>query len=344
MKKQPRLPSYFSLKTLAIALSVILVTLLAVLIGYFMGFNEAEEQLTAERKKTENLVQTIKQIAQIDETNLSVMKPKESLQADEIRRLKKELEDLLTRERMHEEVSPQHEYAPNDKKAPPPPPPVRPPRPEGSEAKLVIIIDDVSYARDVKAIQSTGLPLVMSFLPPSSRHPDSAALAKQQGKYMVHLPLEAVAFHDEEPNTLRIGSSEEEIEKRLIALKQLYPNVHYMNNHTGSKFTSDSAAMDKLIRIMKNEGLQFVDSRTIASSKGREATEKYGMRYLTRDVFLDDQDGVKNVKKQIREAVDKAQKYGTAIAIGHPRKDTIQALIESKNILNEVKLVGIDQI
>jgi polysaccharide deacetylase 2 family uncharacterized protein YibQ len=343
MKKQPRLPSYFSLKTLAIALFVLLVTLLAILLGYFIGFNDAEEQLAAERKKTENLVQTIKEIAKLDETNLSI-KPKGTIQEDEIRRLKKELEDVLTRERMHEEVSPQHEYAPHDKKAPPPPPPARPPRPVGSEAKLVIIIDDVSYARDVKAIQSTGLPLVMSFLPPSPRHTDSAALAKQQGKYMVHLPLEAVAFHDEEPNTLRIGSSEEEIEKRLDTLKQLYPNVHYMNNHTGSKFTSDTAAMDKLIRIMKKEGLQFVDSRTIGTSKGREVTEKYGMRYLTRDVFLDDQDGVKNVKKQIKEAVMKAKRYGTAIAIGHPRVDTIKALKESKEILSEVKLVGIDQI
>lgn len=344
MKKQPRLPSYFSLKSLAIALIVLLVVLLSILVGYFIGFHQAEEQLASERKKTENLVQTIKQIAKVDETNLSQIKPKERLQEDEIRRLKNELEDLLRRERMHTEVKPQHEYAPNDKKIPPPPPPARLPRPDGSEAKLVIIIDDVSYARDVKNIQSTGLPLVMSFLPPSPRHPDSAVLAKQQGTYMVHLPLEAVAFHDEESNTLRIDSSEEEIEKRLIALKQLYPNVHYMNNHTGSKFTSDFAAMDKLILAMKKEGLQFVDSRTIGTSKGREATEKHGMRYLTRDVFLDDQDGVGNVKKQIREAVEKAKRYGTAIAIGHPRKDTIQALKESKEILNEVKLVGIDQI
>lgn len=344
MKKQPLLFQILSLKRLAIGLSVLLITLLAVLIGYFLGFHQAEVELDAERKQTQKLVQKIKDLTVIDETRPSLIKPKGTLQDDEIRRLKKELEDLLVRERMQEEVKPQYEYAPNDKKAPPPPPPARPPKAAGAEAKLVIIIDDVSYARDVKAIQSTGLPLVMSFLPPSSRHTDSAVLAKQQGMYMVHLPLEAVAFHDEEPNTLHVDSSEEEIEKRLETLKQLYPNVHYMNNHTGSKFTSDSAAMDKLIQIMKKEGLQFVDSRTIASSKGREATIKYGMRYLTRDVFLDDQDGVGNVKKQIKEAVEKAKRYGTAIAIGHPRVDTIRALKESKGILKEVKLVSIEQI
>lgn len=343
MHKQPLFQKYFTLRRLAITLIGILIFLLAIFIGYFFGFRQAEKELVAERNQTHKLVQQIKELSSIDESKTS-LKPKESTQDGEIRRLKKELEDMLQRERTTEEVKPQHEYAPDNKKAPPPPPPVREVRANGAEAKLVIIMDDVSYARDVKAIQSIGLPIVMSFLPPSPRHPDSAQLAKQQSKFMVHLPLEAVAFHDEEPNTLRIESSEEEIEKRLDTLKQLFPNVHYMNNHTGSKYTSDSEAMDKLIRIMKKEGLQFVDSRTIGTSKAREATGKYGMRYLTRDVFLDDQDGVANVKRQIKEAVSKAKRYGTAIAIGHPRVDTIRALKESKELLNSVQLVGIDQI
>ena len=343
MHKQPLFQKYFTLRRLAIGLISVLIFLLAIFIGYFFGFRQAEKELAAERNQTQKLVQQIKSLSSIDE-NKTRAKSEQVPHDKEIRRIKKELEDMLERERLSEEVKAHHEYAPDNKKVPPPPPPVREVRPSGAEAKLVIIMDDVSYARDVKAIQSTGLPIVMSFLPPSTRHPDSAHLAKQQSKYMVHLPLEAVAFHDEEPNTLRIESTEDEIEKRLDALKQLYPNVHYMNNHTGSKFTSDSEAMDRLIRVMKKEGLQFVDSRTIGTSKAREATGKYGMRYLTRDVFLDDQDGVGNVKRQIKEAVSKAKRYGTAIAIGHPRVDTIRALKESKELFNGVQLVCIDQI
>jgi hypothetical protein len=344
MSKRPRSTKSPLLKWITVAFLVLLLTITASLIGYFIGFHQAQEELLSERAETKKLIEQIQQIATIDEKNLPVAKPQNPAQANEIRRLKKELEDLLKRERNHEEVKPQHEYAPNNKKIPPPPPEERPLRPVGSGAKLVIIMDDVSYAHDLKAIQSTGLPLVMSFLPPSSRHPDSALLAKQQHNYMVHLPLEAVAFQDEEPNTLRIDSTEDEIEKRLNILKQLYPNAHYMNNHTGSKFTSDPEAMDRLIHVMQKEGLQFVDSRTIATTKGREATAKYGMRYIVRDVFLDDKDGVENVKKQIKEAVRKAKLYGTAIAIGHPRVDTIEALKESKELLKEVQLVGIDQI
>lgn len=344
MAKRPRTSKSSLLKWFLISISAFLLISGAVLVGYFIGYHQAEDELIAERIETKKLAEQIRQIATIDEKNIPDAKSKNEVQSNEIRRLKKELEELLKHEKKYEEVKPQHEYAPNNNKVPPPPPPTRPLRPTGGEAKLVIIMDDVSYARDVKAIQSTGLPLVMSFLPPSSRHPDSAVLAKQQHRYMVHLPLEAVSFQEEEPNTLRIESTEEEIEKRLSVLKQLYPNAHYMNNHTGSKFTSDPEAMDRLIRVMQKEGLQFVDSRTIATTKGREAAAKYGMRYMVRDVFLDDKDGVANVKMQIKEAVAKAKRYGTAIAIGHPRVDTIQALKESKEILKEVQLVGIDQI
>jgi polysaccharide deacetylase 2 family uncharacterized protein YibQ len=208
----------------------------------------------------------------------------------------------------------------------------------------VIIIDDVSYARDVKMIHSTGLPVVMSFLPPTSRHPQSAELARAERRYMVHLPLEAVDFNDEESDTLRTTSSEEEISERISELRKLYPHARYMNNHTGSRFTADEASMDRLIRVLKKEGIGFVDSRTTPKTKALAVSEKYGLPYRGRDVFLDHQNGVQNVKKQIAEAVSKAKKHGTAIAIGHPRPDTIQALIESKKLLGEVELVGIDQI
>lgn len=344
MNKQPLFPKLSFLQWLKWGLVGIALFLLSLLIGYFIGFNQAEEELARERIQTQQLVEQIKQIAAIDESYIPTAKPKQSVQEIEIRRLKKELQVLLEREHRREPLMPQHEYAPKDKKALPPPAAQRRYVPSSSNAKLVIIIDDVSYSRDIKAIRSTGLPLVISFLPPSSRHPESGKLAQQQEYYMVHLPLEAMDFNDEEPFTLRCGDSEEKIAKRIAELKRLYPNVRYMNNHTGSKFTSDAESMDKLIRVLKKEGIVFVDSRTTAKTKAPEISAKLGLRYLGRDVFLDHQDGVGNVKKQIREAIEKAKRHGTAIAIGHPRSDTIQALKESKEILGEVQLVGIEQI
>lgn len=341
MSKQPRSSKSHLSYWLGWGIAGVTLFISALLIGYFIGLNQAEEELSEERLRTQQLRE---EIASIHKRLIPVVMPKSDMQEREIRRLKKELQSILEREERREPVKPEHEYAPKDKKALPPPSAERRYIPSVSGAKLVIIIDDVSYARDVKAIQSTGLPLVMSFLPPSSRHPESGKLAQLQNRFMVHLPLEAVDFNDEEPSTLRSGDTEETISKRIVALKQVYPGVRYMNNHTGSKFTADADAMDKLMRVLRNEGIVFVDSRTTGKTKVPEISEKMGMRYLGRDVFLDHQDGVANVKKQIREAVEKAKRHGTAIAIGHPRPDTIRALKESKGVLNEVQLVGIDQI
>lgn len=313
---------------------------MALFLGYWIGYNQAEEELSYERRQTQHLIDQIEAIAKIDETTKEV--PAQTQRRDaEIRHLKEQLRTLLRKET---EPPAQHEYAPKEPKALPPPSEKRPLRSVGAEAKLVIIIDDVSYDHDVAAIRSTGLPLVMSFLPPSARHPESAQLAAKESRYMVHLPLEAIDYNSEELSTLRVPDTEEKISERITELKRLYPRVRYMNNHTGSKFTSDAQAMEKLLSVLKKEGITFVDSRTSAGTKVSQASQKLGLRYIGRDVFLDHQDGVANVKRQIKEAVEKAKKHGSAIAIGHPRPDTIQALRESRSLLSEVKIVGIEEI
>ncbi len=341
-KRHPLFSRPFLKRTAFVVIAVTLIGV-ALFVGYRIGANQLQKELLIEREQTKQLIGQIKEIAAIDENATAAAKKQDSRREDEIERLRQELQELLERERRRDALMPQHEYAPQDHKASPPPY-TRSERFLGREAKLAIIIDDVSYGRDVKMIRSTGLPLVMSFLPPSSRHPKSAELAPAEGGYMVHLPLEAVNFNDEEPHTLRTTSTEEEIVKRISALKELYPNVRYMNNHTGSKFTADQAAMERLIRVLKKEGIVFVDSRTTPETKVPVVSEKYGIAYRGRDVFLDHRNGVENVKKQIAEAVAKAKRHGSAIAIGHPRPDTIQALIESRDLLDEVQLVGIDKI
>ncbi|MFH0710324.1 MAG: divergent polysaccharide deacetylase family protein [Pseudomonadota bacterium] len=329
--------SLFSLKHIAIFLLLLLMISTSILIGYFIGFNQAEEETDRQREQTQLLMGQIKEIAKVDTKDLT----KADEENRETEHLKEALNELLARESIHAN----HEYAPKDKKATPPPSELRVYRPAtNGNAKLVIIMDDVSYAHDVKSIRSVGLPLVMSFLPPSSRHNESATLAQGVNGYMVHLPLEAVDFNDEEQVTLRVTDSKETITAQIQKIKKLYPEVHYINNHTGSKFTADEDAMDRLVSVMRENGLIFVDSRTTAQSKVKVIDTKYGMRYLGRDVFLDHQDGVKNIKKQIREAVAIAKRNGSAIAIGHPRPDTLQALKESKEVLSEVMLVGIDKI
>jgi len=210
--------------------------------------------------------------------------------------------------------------------------------------KLAIIIDDVSTSSHVNTIKSLHLPITMSFLPPSKSRPASDALAAKEDFYMVHLPMEAQDFKAEEPLTLRVDDSHAKILQRVEEIKQLFPRVKYINNHTGSKFTADEAAMDRLISVLKSQNIAFIDSRTTGNSKAQKVSKKYDLEYMGRDVFLDHQMDKGYIVSQIKKAIQVAKKHGSAISIGHPHTNTIAALNESKAILREVELVLVDKL
>jgi len=153
-----------------------------------------------------------------------------------------------------------------------------------------------------------------------------------------------MSFTKEEPFTLRVDDSEKKIANRIQKLKKLFPRVRYINNHTGSKFTSNERAVNKLIYELKKRNISFIDSRTIADTKVPKVMKNYGLKYMGRDVFLDHHPEKNYVKLQIQKAIKIAKEHGSAIAIGHPHKNTLLAIKESKNLLKEIDLVLVDKI
>lgn len=207
--------------------------------------------------------------------------------------------------------------------------------------KLALIFDDVSYPSEVAHVKALGLKVNLSFFPVAPKHPLTAEMASRQPFYMVHLPLEAMNFHAEEPNTLRITDSFKTIYTRLKAIKKDFPRLKYMNNHTGSKFTSNEAAVTRLIKAARRLDMEIVDSRTIASTKIPTVYNKYHIPFFQRDVFLDHKSDVNYICGQIKEAVAVAIHKGKAIAIGHPRPHTLKALRKCKGAFDAVELVYI---
>ncbi len=210
--------------------------------------------------------------------------------------------------------------------------------------KLALILDDVSFPSEVRAVKALGLKINFSFFPVTSAHPQTAQLAAHEPFYMVHLPLEAMSFNAEEPYTLRITDSKEKILNRLQSIKRDFPRLRYMNNHTGSKFTSDKEAVSKLIDVARTLNVDIVDSRTTAQTKLPEVYAQKNRKLFARDVFLDHESDVSYICGQIKEAVSVAKEKGSAIAIGHPRRHTIKALHRCKEYLSAVELVYINEL
>jgi hypothetical protein len=334
-KKKKNSSTYNSSKILtyiAWALALIALMLSALITGYYMGYDDGQDNYKKETKQ-----ETIKRLEVLNKLE-KVVKKKEKRVKD----VNSRLQEVLKKE-TKQYISASHEL---DGKSLASVPKMihREKKIHSSKPRLAIIIDDVGTASQVRAIKSLGLDLTLSFLPPSKARPNTPKLASKERQYMIHLPMEAQNWSAEEPNTLRITDSQSKISARIKKLKKLFPKVKYINNHTGSKFTANEIAMNRLMFALNANNIRFIDSRTTAQTKAPKVMKNFGFKYMARDVFLDHHMDKAYVKKQIKEAIKIAKRHGTAIAIGHPHKNTIEALYESKNLLKDVDVVFINRL
>ena len=212
-------------------------------------------------------------------------------------------------------------------------------------AKLVLIIDDVATFEHASMVKSIGLKITPSIFPATKTHPDTPNIARTFEFYMIHLPMQAKHFDSPEIGTLTINESFESMHEKIKKIRRDFPRAKYTNNHTGSRFTSDYDAMDKAYRALIEQGFIFVDSKTIAQTAVARAAKKYNQPYISRDIFLDDDPSAAAVRRELVAAVNLAKKRGYAIAIGHPKKNTIAVIKASKNnILKDVEVVYLKDI
>jgi polysaccharide deacetylase 2 family uncharacterized protein YibQ len=215
----------------------------------------------------------------------------------------------------------------------------------GKRAKLVIIIDDVHTKAQINAIKALHMKVTPSIFPPYKLAANSHLLARGLKHYMVHLPMESSnAKFNKQYKTLKTTFTKKRIEARVKEIRILFPTAKYVNNHTGSVFTSNYKAMNILYKALRKEGFAFVDSLTTGSSRVKQIAHNFGDAYVARDTFIDNVHSVAAIHKQLRQAVRLAKKNGYAVVIGHPHPSTLKALASAKNIFNGVELVYIDEI
>ena len=115
----------------------------------------------------------------------------------------------------------------------------------------------------------------------------------------------------------------------LDGMLETVPHAVGVNNHQGSRATSDPALMGELMPALHARGLFFIDSRTTASTVAYDAAERANVPAASRKVFLDDTPERAAILAQLDLAAKDAMRDGSAIAIGHPHPATIAALSEA---------------
>ena len=125
---------------------------------------------------------------------------------------------------------------------------------------------------------------------------------------------------------LRTDMPQQQFVKTLRENIQAIPGAIGVNNHMGSLLTENHEKMNWLMAELKLRELFFVDSRTTSKSIAQEIAQHWQIPAIGRKVFLDHEDDPKAIATQFERLIKLAKKHGHAIAIAHPRKNTLSFL------------------
>jgi polysaccharide deacetylase 2 family uncharacterized protein YibQ len=195
--------------------------------------------------------------------------------------------------------------------------------------KIVIVMDDLGLdrRRTRRTWQLPG-PLTLSFMAYAEDLDDQTKSAKKAGhELMLHVPMEpSSATIDPGPNVLLSGMAKTELKKNIAWNLDQVSGYVGINNHMGSRFTADTDGMRTVADVLKQRGLLFLDSVTAGNTVAHDVARDAGIPFAVRNVFIDHEDDVKAIERQLRRVEEVARETGLAVAIGHPREHTLAVL------------------
>ena len=206
--------------------------------------------------------------------------------------------------------------------------------------RLAVVIDDAG--RDLtsqRVYEQMGILLTLAVMPNQVHTSEAAAEWAAAGlPVIIHQPMESVSGSGMEPVVLLTGMSDMEKRRLLSDSFRQIPQAAGMNNHQGSKATTDRATMDVVMNELAHRGMFFLDSATNTTTAADSAATAYGVRYARNELFVDNSTDVETIKSMIRKGARMAAANGSAIIIGHCRPHTAEAF---RQVVPELRAEGI---
>jgi len=203
------------------------------------------------------------------------------------------------------------------------------PRVRASRPRIVLIIDDLGFeGQPLDRVMSLDPNVNCAILPNANRAAEFAEKLNARGyEILCHLPMEPQGNETPGRNAILTSMSDDEIARATRENIGKIPHARGMNNHMGSRATTDRRVMTSVLRALPH-GMYFIDSRTIGNSVAAEVAHEMNVRTAARNVFLDDDERESAVRKQLAELAASAERNGFAIGIGHPHPATMRVLAE----------------
>ena len=195
---------------------------------------------------------------------------------------------------------------------------------------IVLVIDDFGYRNDniSDGFLNLSIPITCAIIPGHTASKKFAEKAVSYGKeVIIHMPMESENYSPgEDEYKLLTSMTSELLENKLIQAFESLPEAIGMNNHQGSKATSDSKTMTVLASVLKDRGKYFIDSRTSSLTIGEKTMISFGVPTARRNIFLDNNNDLDRIEEQMNKLANSAKKNGVAVGLGHARKNTLSVI------------------
>jgi len=196
--------------------------------------------------------------------------------------------------------------------------------------KIAVVIDDFGDRLDDLAYAFFEFEgeITISILPGRRFSARTAQEANRRGcEVILHLSMEPLqtAFR-EDGYTILTKMPREKIREAFQKAMDQVPYAVGVNNHMGSKATSDRQTMVDVLECVRQKGLYFMDSYTVASSVAYNVAMEMGLPTAKRDVFIDADGSEMAIRMKLQELSKRAKQNGVAVGIGHCHRNMLTAL------------------
>jgi polysaccharide deacetylase 2 family uncharacterized protein YibQ len=204
-------------------------------------------------------------------------------------------------------------------------------KPEAAKkhGEIVLILDDVGFDKQPLAAAMRIDPNLNFSVLPNAQHADAFAreLHRSGFEVMCHLPMEPLGYPKQSPgpNAVMTAMSDAEIERTTRDDIAAVPYAAGVNNHMGSRATSDARVMRDVLSSLP-PGMFFIDSMTVGNSVAGKVAREMKIPTASRQVFLDDVQSEAAVRTQLAQLTAAAEERGVAVGIGHMYPVTIRVL------------------
>ena len=202
-----------------------------------------------------------------------------------------------------------------------------------ASSKIAIVIDDCGANMGMaRRILSCDVPITWAILPNLKYSEDTAELLREEGvPFLIHVPMQAEVDLPGKagrggPYRIGAGMPRDDVREVLVAMLDSMDGAIGINNHRGSKATSDRGVMDAVMEVIAERNLFFFDSRTSPRSVAYDSALKRGLNAAYNSRFLDNESDREKIAAQMRGALELARRKGTIAVICHMRPETVAFL------------------